>query len=229
MVSALLLDFDGLLYDSETSAYEAWRELYEAHGAPFPLELWRTEVMGRPPGSSGFDAVSHLEQLTGERYDHAAVRTRRAARRAAMLPHGLMPGADALLAQARRRGIRTAIVTSNDRGRVTEHLARAGSHHRWDAVVAADGDPARGKPRPTLYLEALRELGLSAGDAIAFEDSPNGVAAATAAGLYTVAVPNVLTEGAPGLELADEMVASLEGYPIPETLPAPAGRDQPMR
>jgi putative hydrolase of the HAD superfamily len=95
--------------------------------------------------------------------------------------------------------------------------------------VAADGDPARGKPRPTLYLEALRELGLSAGDAIAFEDSPNGVAAATAAGLYTVAVPNVLTEGAPGLELADEMVASLEGYPIPETLPAPAGRDQPMR
>lgn len=223
MLAALLFDFDGLLYDSETSAYETWREFYEQHGVSFPRELWRSEVMGRPPDTSGFDPLAHLEQLTGSRFDQDAVLQRRGARRRAMLPHELTEGAPALLAAARARGLATAIVTSNDRERIAEHLARAGSDHPFDLVVSADGDATRGKPRPTLYLEALDSLAVEAGDAIVFEDSPNGVAAATAAGIYTVAVPNALTAGAPGLELADETVASLAEYRLPDDVPAPAG------
>lgn len=222
MIAALLLDFDGLLYDSETSAYEAWRELYAEHGVEFPLALWRSEVMGRPPGSSAFDPLAHLERLTGERLDPAATLQARARRRAAMLPGALMPGAGPLLAAARARGIATAIVSSNDRERVAEHLACAGCEHRFDAIVTADGDPSRGKPRPTLYLEALARLGVGAERALAFEDSPNGVAAAIAAGIHTVAVPNALTRGAPGLERADETLGSLADYRLPA--PAAAGR-----
>jgi hypothetical protein len=120
-----------------------------------------------------------------------------------------MAGAAAFLAGARERGLKTAIVTSNSLPNVRAHLARAGSTHRFDAIVSADGDPERGKPRPTLYLEALRELGVAAAESIAFEDSPNGVAAAKAAEIYTIAVPSEMTRGAPGLEAADRTIGSL--------------------
>ncbi len=221
MTTALLLDFDGLLYDSETSAYEAWRELYEVHRVPFPRQLWRDEVMGRPPDTSDFDPIAHLAQLTGERLDPEQTLRLRTERRIAMLPHELMPGAATLLHGARSRGLATAIVSSNDRERIVEHLARAGCDHRFDAIVTADGDAARGKPRPTLYLEALDRLGVPAADAVAFEDSPNGVAAATAAGILTVAVPNALTAGAPGLERADLTLASLADYRLPAAAGTP--------
>jgi HAD superfamily hydrolase (TIGR01509 family) len=209
VIRALLLDFGRRLYDTESSAYGAWEQLYAERGVHLSLRRWVEEVIGRPPGASGFEPVTELERLTGQRFDRDAVLADRDARRQTMLPHHLMPGAAALLADARAAGIATAIVTSNSLVNVRGHLARAGSIHRFDAIVCADGDPARGKPAPTLYLEALERLGLDADEAIAFEDSPNGVAAAQAAGLYCIAVPSEITRGAPGLEAADRTIDSL--------------------
>jgi HAD superfamily hydrolase (TIGR01509 family) len=219
VIAALLFDFDGLLYDSETAAYETWRELYAEHGAEFPLGVWQAEVMGRPPDTADFDPLAHLERLTGVRLDPDETRRARARRRDALFPHELLPGAGALLAAARARGLRTAIVSSNHRARVLEHLARAGVAPAFDAIVTADGDPVRGKPSPALYLEALACLGVGAGEAVAFEDSPSGVAAARAAEIHTVAVPGPLTDGAPGLERADETVASLADWVLPDGIP----------
>lgn len=215
MITALLFDFDGLLYDSETSAYEVWRELYAEHGAEFPLELWQREVMGRPPGASDFDPLAHLEELRAPGLDPEAVVQSRVRRRDALFPHELTEGAAELLAAAAARGFKTAIVSSNDRSRILEHLARAGHPPDVDVIVTADGDAARGKPNPALYLEALEALEVPAAEAVAFEDSPNGVAAAKAAGLRVVAIPNELTRGAPGLELADESLVSLADYVLP--------------
>jgi HAD superfamily hydrolase (TIGR01509 family) len=209
VIRALLLDFDGLLYDTESSAYGAWEQLYAEHGVHLSLRTWVGEVIGRPPGASGFDPLAELERLTGQPFDRDAVLAERDARRAVMLPHHLMPGAEALLAGARDAGLETAIVTSNSLVNVQAHLARAGSTHRFDAIICADGDPIRGKPAPTLYLEALERLGLDAGEAIALEDSPNGIAAAHGAGLYCIAVPSEITRGAPGLQDADRTVGSL--------------------
>jgi len=222
MIEALLFDFDGLLYDSETSAYEVWRELYAEHGAEFPRELWQQQVMGRPPGTSGFDPLEHLEELASPGLDPAQTEADRHRRRDELFPHGLIDGATELLTQARSRGIRTAIVSSNHRERIHEHLARAGHDADFDAIITADGDPERGKPRPALYLEALQVLGVPAERAVAFEDSPNGIRAAKAAGLHVVAVPNWLTEGAAGLDEADEILSSLADYALPEATGDPA-------
>jgi HAD superfamily hydrolase (TIGR01509 family) len=223
VIRALLFDFDGLLYDSETAAFQTWRELYSEHGVEFPLGLWQAEVMGRPPGTSGFDPLAHLVTLTGARLDPEPTLQARVRRREALFPDELLPGAEALLARARAAGLKTAIVSSNHQRRVLEHLARAGVPPEFDAIVTADGDPVRGKPSPALYLEALHRLGVGADEAVAFEDSPNGVAAAIAAAIHTVAVPGPLTRGAPGLERADEMLDSLADWriPSPEPLPAP--------
>ena len=215
MLKALLLDFDGLLYDTETAAYFTWEELYGRHGARLSRELWR-EVIGRPPGASGFDPIDELERQTGTTLDRVTTRAERDARKRELLPERLMDGAAALLSDARSAGLLTAIVTSNSRANVDRHLARAGVEHPFDAIVCADGDPVRGKPSPTLYLEALTRLALDPGEAIALEDSPNGIAAAKAAGLYTIAVPNDLTRRAPGLEAADRLLSSLTELELPQ-------------
>ena len=222
MIRALLLDFDGLLYDTESSAYGVWEQLYAEHGAHLSLARWVGEVIGRPPGVSGLDPLAELARITGERFDRDAVRAQRDARRQAMLPHHLLPGADELLAGARARGLETAIVTSNSLANVHEHLARAGCTHPFDVIVCADGDPARGKPAPTLYLEALERLGLHADEAVVLEDSPNGVAAAKAAGLYCIAVPSEITRGAPGLEAADRTIGSLSELRLSELKAGPS-------
>ncbi len=73
------------------------------------------------------------------------------------------------------------------------HLDRLEEATGWDAICTADRDPARAKPAPVLYLEALEQLGVPADEAVAFEDSPNGVLAAKAAGVFCVAIPNEVT------------------------------------
>src|SRR5207248_5559131 len=96
-------------------------------------------------------------------------------------------------------------------------LHRLERRHGWDVIAAADGDASRAKPAPTLYLEAPQRLGLRADEAIAFEDSPNGVRAAKAAGLYCVAVPNPITETL-ALEEGDLVLSSLEDLPLSNLL-----------
>src|SRR5262249_42267916 len=78
----------------------------------------------------------------------------------------------------------------------------------------ADRDPARAKPAPVLYLEALELLGVTADEAVAFEDSPNGVLAAKAARVFCVAVPNEVTRGLGLAEAgADLVLDSLADLP----------------
>ena len=88
-----------------------------------------------------------------------------------------------------------------------------------DAICTADRDPARAKPSPTLYLEALDLLGVPAAEAVAFEDSPNGVLAAKAAGVFCVAVPNEVTRDLGLAEAgADLVLDSLADLPPDELL-----------
>ena len=87
------------------------------------------------------------------------------------------------------------------------HLERLGLAAPLATVVTRE-DAARPKPAPDLYAEALRRLGLVADDAVAVEDSANGVAAARGAGLRVVAVPGPVTAGQ-DLSAADLQVASL--------------------
>jgi beta-phosphoglucomutase-like phosphatase (HAD superfamily) len=99
------------------------------------------------------------------------------------------------------------------------HISRFEEAGDWDAICTADGDPARAKPSPTLYLEALRLLDVDAAEAVAFEDSPHGVRAAKAAGIFTVAIPNEVTRGL-GLDAAgaDLLLDSLADLPPDELL-----------
>jgi HAD superfamily hydrolase (TIGR01509 family) len=212
-VRAFLFDFDGLIVDTETPSMASWQELYRAHGQELTLERWSAAI-----GTiDGFDPVAHLEELVGP-IDRERVLPRRTERDLALCDvEELRPGVLAYLEEARRRGLRIAIVSSASRDWIDRHLTRLERKEHFDEIVTADGDVARAKPLPVLYLEALELLGLRAAEAVAFEDSPNGVRAAKAAGLFCVAVPNGVTSSL-GLDEADLVVPSLEELPFEQLL-----------
>ena len=84
-------------------------------------------------------------------------------------------------------------------------------------MIRASDDVKRTKPDPELYLSACQGLGVPASQAIALEDSPNGVAAAKNAGMYVVAIPNILTRRLP-LEQADLRLKTLEDMKLESLL-----------
>lgn len=212
-IRALLFDFDGLIVDTETPSYASWQEVYRQHGQELPLDRWAA-IIGT---IGGFEPLDYLEELHGP-IDRDAVRARKRERELELLEiEELRPGILDYLEEAERRGLKTAIVSSSSRQWVDRHLARLERAEHFDEIVTADHDPERSKPRPTLYLEALDRLGVSAAEAIAFEDSPNGVKAAKAAGIFTVAVPNGITV-ALGLGEADLLLASLAEVSLDELL-----------
>ena len=214
-VRGLLFDFDGLLVDTETPGRRSWEEIYREHGHELPLDQWATKIgtIGTP-----FDPATHLGELLGAELDREALVARRRARHRELIDlEDLRPGVDEYLSTAIERGLRTAIVSSSDDDWIEAKLTRLGHGHEWDAIVAANGDVERAKPRPTLYLDALDRLGLRADEAIAFEDSPNGVRAAKAAKVFCVAVPNPVTATL-AFDEADLVLESFADLPLEELL-----------
>ncbi|HKC21571.1 MAG TPA: HAD-IA family hydrolase [Gaiellaceae bacterium] len=214
-IRGLLFDFDGLLIDTETPARLAYEELYREHGHELPLDKWATLV-----GTIGaeWDPNEHLEELVGRPLDQVALAERRRAREFELCDlEDLRPGIAEYLGEAERLGLKTAIVSSGNTDWIERHLRRLDRQHGWDAIVAANGDAERAKPSPDLYEEALSLVGLRPPEAIAFEDSVNGIHAAKAAGVFVVAVPNPITETF-ALDEADLLLGSLEELSLDDLL-----------
>lgn len=192
MIKALVFDFDGLILETETPAFETWAELYREHGHELPRDRW---VQNIGASTWAFDALEHLASLVLQAgsFDREAVRARRSARQVELVAAlETMAGVREYLRDARRLGLKVAVASSASEAYVCGHLERLKVRDGLDAVVCRD-QVARGKPFPDLYLRAIEDLGVTAAEAIAFEDSPNGIAAAKAAGLRCVAVPNPMT------------------------------------
>jgi HAD superfamily hydrolase (TIGR01509 family) len=206
-IKALLFDFDGTILETEESCFLAWREIFERHGRDLDLGEWESAV-----GTvGGFDPVATLREHTGGKVDLVAVLKEQATRRMQLLEgEGLRPGILPLLEEALEAGIAVAIVTSNREAWVDAQLSARGHLGRWPLVIAADEDPLRSKPLPLMYVEALERLSVAPTEALALEDSRNGVAAAKAAGVWCVAYPNAVTQNA-DLSEADAVVWEADG------------------
>ena len=209
---ALILDFDGLMLDTETAVFAAWREFYEEEGEHLEVSDW-LDAVGYV---KGFDPRAHLEKLTGRPFrwpDHDPQLSRRVLGLVQAMP--AFPGVQSLLENGARLGYRLGVASNSTADWVLPGLERLGLR-RWFSVVRTRETVTRHKPAPDVYLAALADLGipLPPVGSLAFEDSEPGVRAAKAAGLYVVAVPNSLTRHQ-DLSLADEVRDSLEGYELP--------------
>jgi len=219
--AAVLFDFDGTILETEGPSYRSWQELFDEHGLELTLDAWSVTV-----GALNLvDPVAMLEEALGREVDGDGLRRRRMRRKLELVAEeALRPGVEQLIADARRHGLRLGIVTSASGDWVRRHLTRLHLDEAWDLIVAADGDPERAKPAPVVYLEALELLEIAADDAIAIEDSPNGVRAAKAAGIPCVAVPNPITRRL-DLSEADVVLDTLDGAGVAD-LAAAAGTIQ---
>ena len=215
MTKALIFDFDGLILDTEVPDYESWQSVYARYGQDLPMSLWGQVVGG--DGGSDFDPHTYLEKLTEQSLDREEVWiSRRTAYLDTVAQQPIMPGVEDYLARAQARGLKLGVASSSPENWVHGHLNRLGLFECFDAIRTAD-DVARTKPDPALYLGALEALRVSAEEAVVFEDSANGVQAAKAAGIYTVAVPNEITRQ---LEIvgADLRLNSLAELPLEDLL-----------
>ncbi|NEA37046.1 HAD-IA family hydrolase [Streptomyces sp. SID13031] len=99
---------------------------------------------------------------------------------------------------------------------VVGHLQRVGAFGLFDVIATGD-EVAGHKPDPAIYLLALERLGLPGTATAAVEDTPHGVAAAAAAGMATIAIPNpyVPTDS---LTAADLVLRSASELPLSEAM-----------
>lgn len=210
MIDALVFDFDGLILDTESVDFQAWRETYEFYGAELPMELWG---LGVGIAISEFDPADYLEQQAGRGIDIHEAKARYRDRMQALL-NGLtpLPGVLDYIESAKSMGIKLGVASSAPISWVEGHLKKQGIYDDFE-VVRCFEHVDNAKPAPDLYLLACADLGVAVDRAIAFEDSPNGVLAAKRAGMYCVAVPNSVTAQ---LEIrhADRVIRSMAEEPL---------------
>ena len=213
LIRALIFDFDGLILETEEPIYRSWKEVYEVHGVPLPFEQWVKTV-----GSSNqrFHPQHHLEESLGRALSEEEVNRRVARRVELVLAQPLRPGVVDLVDASRAQGMKVGVASSSSRDWVSGHLERLGVLERFDCLRTRD-DVEHVKPAPDLYLAVLDCLGVSAAEAVAIEDSPNGITAAKGARMRCVAVPNRITAGL-DLSQADVRLSSLAEVTLTELL-----------
>jgi len=214
MIRALIFDFDGLILETEEPIYQAWQEIFASYGCQLPFEKWAATI-----GSAEywFDPIAELEQQTGRKLDRQELTRRQQEREWQLIVcQTEKAGVRDYLQAGRELGLKIGLASSSPCAWVEGHLKRLALREYFDCVLASD-DVHRTKPDPALYLAALECLGVAGHEAVAFEDSPNGVLAAKRAGLWCVAVPNSLTRQL-SLELADLQIPSLSELPLPALL-----------
>jgi len=212
-VTAVILDMDGLLIDTEP----VWRAAEASVFAGLGISLseqdlldstgqtiaevvpeWRQRQPQRPAGPSDGPEPSDAEiadRITDEVIVYVAAEG------------APMPGVAEAIALFRRHGLRLAIASSSPLrliDAVCERLGLTEIEVRCSAL-----DEGRGKPAPDVYLGAARALGTPAASCLAIEDSVHGVAAAKSAGMRCIAVPDPLLAADPGYRHADLVLPSL--------------------
>lgn len=205
-LKALIFDVDGTLADTESVHMAAFNHAFAEMGMDWVwTEALYTELLeisgGKErilhywrqvnPGIKEMDAhalqdrINHIHEIKTAAYENA-------------INTGvvkLRPGVLELMDQALAAGLQLAIATTTSPVNIAALLRRAVGDN-WRKHFSAIGDASTAplkKPHPQVYLQMLDALQLPASQCIAFEDSANGLRAATAAGLATVITPNPFT------------------------------------
>jgi beta-phosphoglucomutase len=183
MLKALIFDMDGTLVHSDPVHLQAFAEILGPQGVEIDDELYRSSIIGHTNESI---FASLLPDHGVDEHEKLADLKEAAFRRLAL---DLKPldGLIDVLDWAEKNHLKLALVTNAPVLNATHMLDILGITERFQVKVTIE-QVERGKPDPLPYLTALERLGLKAEEAIAFEDSPSGMRAAKAAGLFSFGV-----------------------------------------
>jgi HAD superfamily hydrolase (TIGR01509 family) len=206
----IVLDFDGLIVDTETPVFQAWQAEARLLGADLDLATFATVVGRHCSQAETVQLLLGAEYLprTDEIYQRVRERKNEATERTVA-----RDGIPALVKDIRARRLPLGIASSSPHSWVAGHLERLGLAGSFDAIRGSDDVGGRSKPAPDVYLAALDALGLKASEALAVEDSVSGMTAAQAAGLRCVAAPGPITAGY-DFSAADAFMPTLAGIDV---------------
>jgi HAD superfamily hydrolase (TIGR01509 family) len=184
-VSAIVLDLDGVVVDTEELWDRERRAYVDAHGG-----TWTKKATRKMQGMSSAEWSAYMRDELGTEGDveeiSAAVAALVVAEVERELP--LLPGAIRAV-NALAGAFPLALASSANREVIDAVLDGAGITERFGATVSSE-EVAHGKPAPDVYLEAARRLGVDPAYCAAVEDSSNGLRSAHAAGMLVIATPN---------------------------------------
>lgn len=191
MIKALLFDLDGLIIDTESAEFQAWSEIYREYNCELDFNTW-ADCIGRPDGH--FDPHANLEKLANTLLDRETIRDKRRNRSWEIVEGtNIQPGIKEYILEAKSMNLKLAVVSSSSHRWVDKVLTKVELLEYFDLLICRE-DTEIHKPNPEPYLKALSLLNCKSNEAIAFEDSLNGVNSAVSAKIFCVNVPNPLTK-----------------------------------
>lgn len=203
---AVIFDMDGLMLDTERIYHRVWRAAGLEVGYPLP-----EEVIHATTGRTFADCYRLFVEAAGpgfplEQFIDCWPRHWERAVMTEGIP--LKPGLLELFAWLEAQQIPKAVATSTSNEEAHLTLQQAGIAHYFSLVVTGD-QIANGKPAPDIYLLAAERIGIDAPHCAALEDSEAGVLAASAAGMYTIMVPDTKQPSADVAARARHVVPTL--------------------
>lgn len=189
MVEGIVFDMDGLLFDSERIVQRSWNMTGEELGiGTIGDHIYNTL------GMNVKSRTAYFKEVYGQEFpmDEFNVSTRKNFQNIEDregVP--LKPGAIELLEYAKKQGYKLGVATSSRREHATRLLKNGNIYHYFDGVVFGDM-VSNTKPDPEIYLLACELIGVKPESAVALEDSPLGIRAAHAAGMYPIMIPDMV-------------------------------------
>ena len=206
----LVLDYDGVIVHSEPVQLVSVNEVIQSYGVGISRSQWTTLHMGHRTRTILQAVLPELDESELSRIIKEKKIAYTRLRRADPLP--CRPGIVELVAEAERRQIPVAVASSSSTADIESDLVLLGLSDYVSAVIGGDA-VENAKPAPDAYLRALEAVNGEPSSAVAVEDTPLGISAAKAAGLYCVAYTNDFTAHL-DLSAADEIVDDLSAEVI---------------
>lgn len=194
---ALLIDMDGTLVETESRWWAAERRVMELHGS-----TWEEDDQNQAIGGPLFKVVEYMgakanvkaeiifDQIVEEMLNSFS-----------KFKSELLPGWENIFQEARKQGIKTALVTASNRVLADALLINNSYQDYFDLVITSD-DVTETKPHPEPYLAAAKYFGFDVLECLAFEDSNTGITSSLGAGIPTIAIPDrVLLDSRRGMKI----------------------------